>query len=280
MRGLGNGRPLEKVRSMGAVPCAQGTQFRIWAPDARKVDVVIDGKNFRYPLGAEEDGYFSGFLQEARVGTIYKFSLDGGEAFPDPASRYQPEGPHGPSQVVDPNVYVWSNNEKSWPGVSIEGQILYELHIGTFSLQGTFLSAIHEFSRLRDVGITILECMPLAEFPGDVGWGYDGVDLFAPFHRYGYPDDLRQMIDAAHQRGLGIILDVVYNHLGPDGNYLGKYSSHYFSDKNTEWGNAINFDGENSKPVRDFFLANVTHWIAEYHFDGLRLDATQAIHDT
>jgi maltooligosyltrehalose trehalohydrolase len=280
MREWGHGIPLGKNLSLGAIPYEQGTQFRIWAPVARKVEVVVEDKNLRYPLGAEEDGYFSGLLPEARVGSLYRFSLEGGEAFPDPASRYQPEGPHGPSQVVDPDSYVWSKSETNWPGVSIEGQVFYELHIGTFSPEGTFLSAIREFSRLRDLGITLLECMPLAEFSGDVGWGYDGVTLFAPFHRYGRPDDLRQMIDAAHQRGLGIILDVVYNHLGPDGNYLRTYSNHYFSDKDTEWGNAINFDGENSKPVRDFFLANVSHWIAEYHFDGLRLDATQSIHDT
>jgi maltooligosyltrehalose trehalohydrolase len=279
MRELGDGRLGGKNCSIGAIPYAQGTQFRIWAPVANKVEVVVEGKDLRYPLGAEQDGYFSGLLQGVRVGSLYRFSLDGGEPFPDPASRYQPEGPHGSSQIIDPGSYVWSEAEANWPGVSIEGQVLYELHIGTFTPQGTFLSALHEFSRLRDLGITLLECMPLAEFPGNVGWGYDGVDLFAPFHRYGHPDDLRRMIDAAHQLGLGVILDVVYNHLGPDGNYLGKYSNHYFSDKNTEWGNAINFDGENSKPVRDFFLANVAHWIDEYHFDGLRLDATQSIHD-
>src|SRR5580704_11761155 len=213
--------------SIGAIPCAEGIYFRIWAPIDRKVEVVFEDKGCRYPLRAEEDGYFSGLLQEVRVGSLYRFSLDGGEAFPDPASRYQPEGPHGPSQIIDPGSYVWSEAETHWPGVSIEGQVLYELHIGTFTPQGTFLSAIHEFSRLRDLGITLLECMPLAEFPGNVGWGYDGVDLFAPFHRYGLPDDLRRMIDAAHQLGLGVILDVVYNHLGPDGNYLGKYSEHY-----------------------------------------------------
>ncbi len=280
MRESGDGRLVGKNYSIGAIPCAQGTQFRIWAPIAHKVEVVVNGKDLRYPLGGEEDGYFSGLLQEVGVGSLYRFSLDGGEAFPDPASRYQPEGPHGPSQIIDPRSYVWSEAETHWPGVSIEGQVLYELHIGTLTSEGTFLSALHEFSRLRDIGITLLECMPLAEFPGNVGWGYDGVDLFAPFHRYGHPDDLRRMIDAAHQLGLGVLLDVVYNHLGPDGNYLGKYSDHYFSDKKTDWGNAINFDGENSKPVRDFFSANVAHWIDEYHFDGLRLDATQSIHDT
>ena len=280
MRELGGGPPVGENCLIGAIPYEQGTEFRIWAPRALKVEVVIEGKDVRYPLEEEGKGYFFALLPEVSVGSLYRFSLDNGEPFPDPASRFQPKGPHGPSQIIDPYSYVWSKAERSWPGVSIKGQVLYELHIGTFSRQGTFLSAIHQLSRLRDLGITVLECMPLAEFPGDLGWGYDGVDLFAPFHRYGHPDDLRQMVDAAHQRGLGIILDVVYNHLGPDGNYLGKYSNHYFSDENTDWGNAINFDGENSKPVRDFFLANVTHWIDEYHFDGLRLDATQSIHDS
>ena len=161
------------------------------------------------------------FCKKLALAVFSRFSLDGGEAFPDPASRYQPEGPHGPSQIIDPRSYVWSEAETHWPGVSIEGQVLYELHIGTLTSEGTFLSALHEFSRLRDIGITLLECMPLAEFPGNVGWGYDGVDLFAPFHRYGHPYDLRRMIDAAHQLGLGVLLDVVYNHLGPDINYLG-----------------------------------------------------------
>src|ERR1700751_1446777 len=199
MQELGDERLAGKNRSIGATASAHGTQFLLWAPVAHKVEVVIEGKDLRIPLGAEEDGYFSGVLQEVGVGSLYKFSLDGGEAFPDPASRYQPEGPHGPSQVIDPGSYVWNKTETHWPGVSIEGQVLYELHIGTFTLQGTFLSALHEFSRLRDLGITLLECMPLAEFSGNVGGGYDGVDLFAPFHHYGHPDDLRRMTDAAHQ---------------------------------------------------------------------------------
>ncbi len=265
---------------IGAKPRAAGTYFRLWAPNARAVDVVPEGRNLRFPIEAEGDGYFSGLLPEMSAGDRYKFSLDGGEPFPDPASRYQPAGPHGPSEIVDPVAYTWSSSEADWPGIALDQQVLYELHIGTFTPEGTFLAAIGQFARLRDLGITVVECMPLAEFAGDVGWGYDGVALFAPFHRYGTPDDLRRMIDAAHQHNLGVILDVVYNHLGPEGNYLSKYSKHYFSGNDTEWGNAINFDGENSLPVRDFFLANVAHWITEYHFDGLRLDATQSIHDS
>jgi maltooligosyltrehalose trehalohydrolase len=264
---------------IGALPSARGTRFRVWAPKAREVEVVLTNRASRHGLKAEEAGYFSSIVPNARAGDRYRFSLDGGEPFPDPASRYQPEGPHGSSEIIDPYAYGWSEAESKWGGVFLERQIFYELHIGTFTPQGTYLSAISEFPRLRDLGITIFECMPLAEFAGDVGWGYDGVDLFAPFHGYGRPDDLRQMIDTAHQYGIGVILDVVYNHFGPDGNYLGKYSNHYFSETSTEWGTAINFDGENSVPVRDFFLANVAHWITEYHFDGLRLDATQSICD-
>jgi maltooligosyltrehalose trehalohydrolase len=266
-------------RLIGAIADDQGTQFRLWAPIATSVVVVVEGHRVQFPLQAEGDGYFSGRLSEVRAGDRYKFSLNGGEPFPDPASRYQPEGPHGPSEVIDPAAYIWGETEANWPGVSIDGQVLYELHIGTFTPEGTFLGAISQFPRLRDLGITVIECMPLAEFAGNVGWGYDGVALFAPVHHYGTPDDLRQMIDAAHQQGLGVILDVVYNHLGPDGNYLAKYSPAYFSRKGTEWGNAINFDGADSGPVREFILANAAHWISEYHFDGLRLDATQSIHD-
>jgi maltooligosyltrehalose trehalohydrolase len=265
--------------SIGARPNANGTHFRVWAPVASRVDVVLEDSACRYPLKAEGDGYFSGLVHEAHAGSRYRFSLDGGPSYPDPASRYQPEGPAGPSEIVDPAAYAWSKSEASWAGISIESQVLYELHIGTFTPEGTFLSAIREFPRLRELGITVLECMPLNEFSGDRGWGYDGVSLFAPFHHYGGPSSLRQMIDAAHQNCLGVILDVVYNHLGPEGNYLPKYSKQYFSEQSTEWGKAINFDGANSTPVREFFLANVEHWIAEYHFDGLRLDATQAIHD-
>jgi maltooligosyltrehalose trehalohydrolase len=266
-------------RLMGANPGVEGTEFCVWAPLAKTVVVAIEGRNEVFPLGAEGDGYFSAMLPNVRTSERYKFSLNGGELFPDPASRYQPQGPHGPSEVIDPTAFQWSEIEAEWPGIGIAGQVLYELHVGTFTAEGTFLSSIGEFARLRDLGITVIECMPLAEFAGEVGWGYDGVSLFAPFHHYGRPDDLRRMIDAAHQHGLGVILDVVYNHLGPDGNYLTKYSKAYFSSKDTEWGDGINFDGENSGPVRDFFLANAAHWITEYHFDGLRLDATQSIHD-
>jgi maltooligosyltrehalose trehalohydrolase len=266
-------------RFIGARANSDGTYFRLWAPLAKFVELMVEKKSGRFPLNAEGQGYFSAVIHGIQAGNRYKYVVNGGEPFPDPASRYQPEGPHGPSQVVDPSAFRWSANEGSWPGVSLAGQVFYELHVGTFTPEGTFLSSIGEFRRLKDLGITVIECMPLAEFPGNVGWGYDGVSLFAPFHHYGTPDDLRRLVDAAHEQGLGIILDVVYNHLGPDGNYLGKYSADYFSGKDTEWGEGINFDGKNSVPVRNFFLANAALWISEYHFDGLRLDATQSIRD-
>jgi maltooligosyltrehalose trehalohydrolase len=265
---------------IGARPCPGGTYFRVWAPMAKRVQAVLEHSGVRFQLSPEEAGYFSGTFPGASSGDQYKFSLDDGEPFPDPASRYQPQGPHGPSEIVDPCGYKWSASEADWRGVSIDKQVLYELHIGTFTPEGTFLAAIRELPRLRELGITSIECMPLAEFAGSVGWGYDGVALFAPHHQYGKPDDLRRMIDSAHEHGLGVLLDVVYNHLGPDGNYLSKYSDHYFSGRVTDWGNAINFDGEDSLPVREFFLSNAGHWIAEYHFDGLRLDATQSIRDS
>ncbi len=264
---------------VGAKPTPQGTYFRLWAPRVNSVSVVVEGRDVRFPLEKGSGGYFSGMVSEIHAGDLYKFSLDDGEPFPDPASRFQPRGPHGPSLVVDPNGRRWSASEATWPGITIDGQVLYELHVGTFTPEGTFLGAISQFPRLRDLGITAIECMPLAEFAGGAGWGYDGVSLFSPFHGYGTPDDLRAMVEAAHNCGLGIILDVVYNHLGPEGNYLAKYAADYFSRKNTEWGDGINFDGENSRPVREFFISNAAHWIREYHFDGLRLDATQSIHD-
>ncbi|HEX7961819.1 MAG TPA: malto-oligosyltrehalose trehalohydrolase, partial [Terriglobales bacterium] len=203
---------------------------------------------------------------------------DNADLFPDPASRFQPKGPHGPSQIINPQVFRWTDHD--WRGVTIPGQIIYELHIGTFTAEGTYESAISKLPHLKRTGITVVELMPLAEFSGCFGWGYDGVDLFAPSHLYGTPDDLRAFVDAAHKTGLGVILDVVYNHLGPDGNYLKQYSADYFTEKATEWGEAINFDGPNSLPVREFFLSNVEYWIREFHMDGLRLDATQSIFDS
>ena len=277
--------PQSVTRTLAVGPELQpggGTHFRVWAPKRRSVEIVFfesdrePGKSF--PLDREDDGYFSGFLADANAGTRYKLRVDGNETFPDPASHWQPEGPHGVSAVVDHQKFAWT--DKDWPGVSIRGQVIYELHIGTFTPSGTYESAKEKLPSLKELGITVVEVMPVACFPGEFGWGYDGVNLYAPYPRYGTPDDFRSFVDYAHSIGLGVILDVVYNHVGPDGNYLTQFSDDYFHrEHTTEWGDAINFDGENSGPVRDFFAGNVEYWIREYHLDGLRFDATQAIVD-
>jgi maltooligosyltrehalose trehalohydrolase len=256
-----------------------GVHFRVWAPRRRRVEVVIEGGGAPVTLAAEAEGYFSGRVATARAGTRYRFRLDGGQAFPDPASRAQPEGPHGPSEVVDPSRFRWT--DEAWRGVTRPtGQVIYELHIGTFTREGTYAAAARELNELAGLGVTIVELMPLAEFAGRFGWGYDGVDLFAPSHLYGSPDDLRAFVDAAHAAGVAVILDVVYNHFGPSGNYWTQYAQEYHSTKyKNEWGEPINFDGERSGPVRELFVANARHWIEEYHLDGFRFDATQSIHD-
>jgi maltooligosyltrehalose trehalohydrolase len=258
-----------------------GVHFRVWAPRRKQVRVVmnIDGTTRELVLTAEGNGYFSGLSGEAGAGTLYRFQLDADDAlYPDPASRFQPEGPFGPSRVVDPAAFRWSDS--GWAGAMIRGQVIYEMHIGTFTPERHWTAAARELPELARLGVTCLEMMPIAEFAGRFGWGYDGVDLFAPSHLYGEPDDVRRFLDEAHRHGLAVILDVVYNHLGPDGNYLAQFSPDYFTDRyHTEWGEPLNFDGPESGPVREFFLANARAWIEEYHFDGLRLDATQSIFD-
>jgi maltooligosyltrehalose trehalohydrolase len=229
-------------------------------------------------MEAQAEGYHAALVPQAGAGLRYRFRLGGQNAFPDPTSRFQPDGPHGPSQVVDPTTFPWRDDP--WPGVGIEGQVIYEMHIGTFTQEGDWDSARRELAELASCGVTVIELMPVADFPGRFGWGYDGVGLFAPVALYGGPDDMRRFVDEAHACGLGVILDVVYNHLGPDGNYLGQFADEYFTSKyKNEWGQALNFDGPHSGPVREFFLANAAFWIAEYHLDGLRLDATQQIFD-
>jgi maltooligosyltrehalose trehalohydrolase len=230
------------------------------------------------PLDAEPNGYFSGTVSAASRGTLYRYRFGGAaQRFPDPASRFQPSGPHGPSQVIDPAAFVWSDS--AWLGVRRERQVLYEMHIGTFTEEGTWLAAMRHLPGLAELGITTIEMMPVAEFAGRHGWGYDGVDLYAPTHLYGTPDDLRRFVDRAHQLGLGVILDVVYNHFGPDGNFLREFSTSYFSSRyDNEWGDAINFD-DDAAAVRELVLANAEYWIDEFHMDGLRLDATQQIFD-
>jgi maltooligosyltrehalose trehalohydrolase len=228
-------------------------------------------------MESEGGGYFSAYDERAKAGMVYKFRL-GGKSFPDPASRFQPEGPHNASQIVDGRQFEWKDED--WQGVSREGQVIYEMHIGTFTTAGTWDAARKELRELKELGVTVLEVMPVAEFPGRFGWGYDGVDLFAPTRLYGTPDGFRSFVDEAHRVGLGVILDVVYNHIGPDGNYLNHFSEDYVTERHpNEWGKAINFDGKNSGPVREFFVTNACYWIEEFHLDGLRLDATHAIFD-
>jgi maltooligosyltrehalose trehalohydrolase len=274
---------------VGAEVVPGGVHFRVWAPARKSVEVVFEGPTRSRPgsleLTPEGNGYFSGLVEGAGAGALYRFRLDGGDGeeqlYPDPASRFQPQGPHGPSQVVDPATYRW--RDKNWRGVGREGQVLYEIHIGTFTPEGTWAAAERELPELADLGVTVLEVMPVADFPGRFGWGYDGVNLFAPTRLYGQPDDFRRFVDRAHALGIGVVLDVVYNHLGPDGNYLKPFTPLYFTDRyRNDWGESLNFDGtgkEDAGPVREYFLANAGYWIDEFHLDGLRLDATQDIHD-
>jgi maltooligosyltrehalose trehalohydrolase len=260
------------------------THFRVWAPKAQDVDLVLQesaAKHARrtfHPLEAEEGGYFSG-AAKAGPGACYRFRVNNAEnCHPDPASRFQPDGPHGSSCVIDPTKFQWT--DRAWAGLKIKGQIMYEMHIGTFTKEGTWRTAAEQLEELARIGVTVIEMMPIADFPGKFGWGYDGVDLFAPTHLYGTPDDLRVFVNRAHSLGLGVILDVVYNHFGPDGNYLGVYSNDYLTrDKENEWGDSINFDGPNSGPVREFFITNGRYWIEEFHFDGFRFDALHAIRE-
>ncbi|WP_448207655.1 malto-oligosyltrehalose trehalohydrolase [Azospirillum sp. sgz302134] len=253
---------------------------RVWAPKCRRVSMVIEPDARSVEMEPEENGYFSALVEGMPVGSLYRFRLDGGEKlYPDPVSRFQPDGPHGPSQVVDPARFKWTDGD--WKGRSIKGQIIYEMHIGTFTPEGTWEAATRELPHLADVGVTVLELMPVAEFDGRFGWGYDGVDLFAPTRLYGTPDDMRRFVDRAHALGLAVILDVVYNHFGPSGNYLSCFSDSYVTDRyDNEWGDALNFDGPDAGPVREFFITNATCWIDEFHLDGLRLDATQQIFDS
>ena len=256
-----------------------GADVRVWAPACRSVDLVVlgSGADARVqPMTRERDGHFRIFDPDARAGGRYWFRLDGDRLRPDPASRWQPDGPHEPSAYVDPRAFAWT--DAGWKGLTKDGQVVYELHVGTFTAEGTWRAAADQLEELARIGITVVEMMPIADFPGAFGWGYDGVDLYAPAHMYGTPDDLRAFVDRAHALGVGVILDVVYNHLGPDGNYLGEFSPEYFTDKYTnDWGRAINFEGP--PEARAHFVQNAAYWIGEYHFDGLRLDATQDVKD-
>lgn len=269
-------------RPVGAEVVEGGIHFRVWAPKRRVLSVVLfhdEGHHTNLPLEREEGGYFSGFLSEGVAGQRYSFRADDDDYnYPDPASCFQPLGVHGPSEVIDGSGFEWSDSD--WQGVTLPGQVIYELHVGTWTPEGTWQAALEKLPHLVELGVTLVEVMPVAEFHGEFGWGYDGVCWYAPTHLYGRPDDFRKFVDRAHQLGLGVLLDVVYNHLGPTGNYTGAFSPYYVSRKhNTDWGDGINFDGKHSRPVREFVLSNVKYWIEEFHLDGLRLDAIQAIVD-
>lgn len=262
---------------IGAEPTKNGTSFRVWAPNHRRVAVVLSHDS-EHELSPESKGYFSGTIDQARPGMTYRFRLENEQPVPDPASSYQPEGPHGPSQIVDSRMFHWTDQD--WQGRELAGSVIYEMHIGTFTTEGNWAAAERELPELADLGINCVELMPVADFAGRFGWGYDGVNLFAPTRLYGAPDDFRRFVNTAHAHGIAVVLDVVYNHLGPDGNYLGKFAEAYFTDRyQTDWGAAINYDGEQSESVREFFLTNAAYWIQEFHLDGLRLDATQNIYD-
>src|SRR5437870_518745 len=258
--------------------------FRVWAPKAQDVDLVMEesakkeAKRTFHPLELEDNCYFT-CVSNSRAGSLYRFRVNKAEHFhPDPASRFQPHGPHGSSCVVDPTQFKWTDSK--WRGVKMKGHVIYEMHIGTFTKEGTWQAAAEQLAELARIGVTVVEMMPIADFPGNFGWGYDGVDLFAPFHLYGTPEDLRQFVDRAHSLGLAVILDVVYNHFGPDGNYVRIFSDHYFNARfENDWGESINFDGPESDPVREFFITNGRYWIDEFHFDRFRFDATQEVKD-
>jgi maltooligosyltrehalose trehalohydrolase len=256
-------------------------QFRVWAPGRQRVDVVLSGGP-RAPMqpcdrGAGYGGWWACSVEQAGPGADYAFSLDEGPPRPDPRSAFQPQGIHGPSRVVDHAAFTWT--DAGWRGIPLAGSVLYECHVGTFSAAGTFDGAIGHLGHLAGLGVDTIELMPVAEFSGARGWGYDGVDLFAPHHAYGGPDGLKRLIDAAHAAGLGVVMDVVYNHLGPAGNYLPEFGPYFSGQHRTNWGEAVNYDGPGSDEVRRFVIDNALMWLRDYHCDGLRLDAVHAIVD-
>jgi maltooligosyltrehalose trehalohydrolase len=250
-------------------------EFRVWAPERESVDVVTGQR--LVPMVAAGRGWWTASVDGAGPGSDYTFKIDGGPPRPDPRSPFQPRGIDGPSRVVDHAAFAWS--DAGWRGMPLAGSVLYECHVGTFSVEGTFDGAIEHLGHLADLGVDAIELMPVAEFSGPRGWGYDGVDLFAPHHAYGGPDGLKRLVDAAHARGLGVLLDVVYNHLGPAGNYLPEFGPYFSARHRTNWGEALNFDGPGSDEVRRFVIDNALMWLRDYHCDGLRIDAVHAIVD-
>ncbi|NLO92312.1 MAG: malto-oligosyltrehalose trehalohydrolase [Elusimicrobia bacterium] len=261
----------------GAFPSADGTLFRVWAPYAKKLDLLLSGKRKTLPMHAEGGGFHDIFVPGLKAGALYKYSINGGQPRPDPASNSQPQGVHGPSQTVDHAAFRW--RDCGWKGITPDKLLLYELHTGTFSPRGDFAGIESKIPHLKKLGINAVELMPVAQFPGGRNWGYDGAFPYAPQNTYGGPHALKRLVDACHRAGLAVILDVVYNHLGPEGNYFGCYGPYFTGKYRTPWGRAVNFDGSDSVPVRDFFIQNALHWLRDYHIDGLRLDAIHGIFD-
>ncbi len=262
---------------LGAHVTTDGVELLLWAPKSRSIAVHMCGGDELVPMKPLAQGYHHATIPNMKAGTRYLYCLEDGRELPDPASRFQPEGVHGPSQVFDAKEFRWT--DQSWKGRSLESSIFYELHVGTFTKEGTFDSLVEQLADLADLGITTIELMPVAQFPGSRNWGYDGVYPFAPQNSYGGPASLQKLVNAAHAKGLAVALDVVYNHLGPEGNYLNAFGP-YFTDRyRTPWGDAINYDGSDSDGVRRFFIENALCWLEDFHFDALRLDAVHGIYD-
>ena len=257
-----------------------GANFRIWAPGCKTVGLLLESAGTEpvtSPMEALPEGWHALTVPDTKAGTLYRFVLPDGMRVPDPASRFQPQDVHGPSEVIDPAAYDWT---VAWSGRVWDEIVLYELHVGTFTPEGTFLAAIGKLDHLQKLGVTGIEIMPVWDFPGKRNWGYDGVLPYAPDSVYGRPEDLKALVEAAHQRGIAVLLDVVYNHFGPDGNYLPVYAPSFFTERHhTPWGAAVNYDGEHSKPVREFVIHNALYWLEEFDLDGLRFDAVHAIID-
>jgi maltooligosyltrehalose trehalohydrolase len=256
---------------------AGGIRFRLWAPAEERVSLVLE-EGAEIPMERRDDGFFEVFVDGVRKGTLYLFALSDGTRVPDPASRFQPRDVGGPSEAIDHAAYRW--RDEDWRGRSWDETVLYELHVGAFTPEGTFAAAAEKLDHLVDLGVTAVEIMPVGDFPGRWGWGYDVVLPYAPESTYGRPEDFKAFVEAAHRRGVSVLLDVVYNHFGPEGNFLPRYAPDILTDRHTTpWGGAINFDGANSRPVREFFIQNAEYWIEDFHLDGLRLDAVHAIKD-
>jgi maltooligosyltrehalose trehalohydrolase len=253
-------------------------RFTVWAPEKKKMTLHIVHPGERtVEMEPSDEGYFTLELDEIAPGARYYYQPDGEENYPDPASHFQPEGVHGPSEVVDHGSYIW--RDTNWKNIPLHELVLYELHVGTFTPEGTFEAIITRLDDLKETGVNALELMPVAQFPGNRNWGYDGVFPYAVQHSYGGPDGLKKLVDACHSKGIAVYLDVVYNHLGPEGNYFGKYGPYFTEKCTTPWGDAINYDGAYSDGVREYFANNPLHWLEHFHLDGLRLDAIHAIHD-